>query len=122
MAMTTPAMPATEGVFRAPTPEEKAERRQSDYGRIKNTLRNNRSLTLRHTGPYCFQKQVLHQPRIPQFPLVIHREPDQADLADNLSLIAANYWHSLLFTPEVELPKAVEEALIKVRYQRPISQ
>ena len=91
MAMTTPAMPATEGVARAPTLEEKAERRLSDYGRIRDTLRSNRSLTLRQTGPYCFKKQVLHQPRIFQFPHVIHGEADQADRAENLSLFAANY-------------------------------
>ena len=74
MAMTTPAMPATEGAFRPLTVEEKVEKRQSDYGRIKDTLRNNRSLTLRHIGLYCFEEKVLHQPRIAQFPLSFTRK------------------------------------------------
>ena len=53
------------------------------------------------------------------YPHVIHGETDQADLAENLALIAAHYWHSLLFTPEAELPKAVEEALRKFGVKDP---
>ena len=40
-------------------------------------------------------------------------------MAENLSHTAAKYWHSLLFTPEVEIPTAVKDTLKKFGVTEP---
>ena len=112
MAMTTPAMPAAGVASRPQTLDERAEMLHSEYGRIRDTIRRTRTLALRHMGPY-FKVQVLHEPPIARFHPISHEDTDQVAVAGSLTHIAANYWHSLLFAPEEEIPKAVKEALMK---------
>ena len=118
MAIAAPAMPAAASASQPQTLEEAAEALHAEYGLIRDTISRNRALTTRRMGPY-FRAEVFHEPLIPRFSLATRENIDQSTVAENLSHTAANYWHLLLFTPEVEIPTAVKDTLKKFGVTEP---
>ena len=118
MAMTAPAMLAASSASQPQTLEEEAEVYHADYGSIKDTLSRNRALTLRNMGPY-FRSEILHERLIPRFALATREDTNQATAAEALSRTAANLWHSLLYTTEDEIPRAVRDILVKFGVAEP---
>ena len=118
MAMTAPAMPAAASASQQQTREEVADALHVEYGLIRDIISKNRALTTRRMGPY-FRAEVFHEPLIPRFSLATRENTDQSTVAENLSHTATKYWHSLLFTPEVEIPTAVKDTLKKFGVTEP---